>query len=257
LRKSWLRRIAHDLLWCAVPEAMQYEPYTSKLVGEKTGYAVRSGPFAGMKYLRKSYGSVLAPKLLGTYERELHKSLDCIISQPFQLIVDIGAAEGYYSVGLALKMPDTNIVAYEMNDSARELMKELAALNHLLDHLVIRGVCTIEELNSVLDPSVRALVICDAEGAEAVLLDPMRVPALKQAHILVELHDFILGGISQVIFSRFQATHQIEQIREEARSRTEFPFSTFFTRQFPSYVDFAISDCRPSGMSWLWMRPKP
>jgi len=54
---------------------------------------VRSGPFQGMKYTSKSAGSVLIPKLLGIYERELHPVLEYAISHPFQVIVDIGAAE--------------------------------------------------------------------------------------------------------------------------------------------------------------------
>src|SRR6516162_7464404 len=38
---------------------------------------VRHGPFRGMKYTaEKSVGSVLVPKLLGSYERELHPLLE-------------------------------------------------------------------------------------------------------------------------------------------------------------------------------------
>jgi 23S rRNA U2552 (ribose-2'-O)-methylase RlmE/FtsJ len=209
-----------------------------------------------MRYLKKSFASVMAPKLLGIYERELHKIIEDAISHPFQKIVDIGAAEGYYCVGFAMRMPEAQIVAYEMEEPARRMSQELASLNHVDDRLVIRGTCTIEELNSVLDQSILTLVICDVEGAEAFLLDPIRVPALRTMHILVELHDVILGGLSDVIYSRFEATHDIEQIREESRSRDEFPFKSFLTQCFPCYVDFAVSDCRPSGMSWYWMRPK-
>ena len=239
-----------------MPRSLEFGPYTSKLVAEKTNSVVRSGPFQGMKYLRESSSSVLAPKLLGIYERELHPAIEQAVAYPFQRIVDIGAAEGYYCVGFAMRMPATKIYAYEMHEPAQKLIKELAGLNHVGDHIEVRGTCTIDELNSVLDPSAPTLVICDAEGAEAILLDPLRVPALKTTHILVELHDFILGGVSEVIRNRFEATHGIDRIWAEPRSRSEFPFSSLITRRFPGYVDFAVSDCRPPGMSWYWMRPK-
>jgi hypothetical protein len=209
-----------------------------------------------MRYIKKSSASVLAPKLLGIYERELHKVIEDVISRPFQRIVDIGAGEGYYCAGLATRMPRTEIVAYEMNESARVMIKELASLNGVNTRLAIRGVCTIDELNSVLDQSIPTLVICDAEGAESYLLDPIRVPALKAAHIMTELHDVILCGLREVIYKRFDATHDIEQILAESRSRSEFPFKSLLTQCFPSYIDFAISDCRSPGMSWYWMLPK-
>jgi hypothetical protein len=114
----------------------------------------------------------------------------------------------------------------------------------------------MEEMNSVLDASVPTLLICDVEGAEAYLLDPLRVPALVTMHILVELHDFVLDGLSDVMRSRFQATHEIERIWQEDRSRSDFPYRSFYTRCFPSYMDIAVSESRPCRMSWYWMRPK-
>lgn len=256
MRKSLLRRIGHEVIWCAMPRSLEFEPYTSKLVARETKSIVRSGPFRGMKYLKESSGSVLVPKLLGIYERELHKAIEEAVTHPFQRVVDIGAAEGYYCTGFAMKMPEATVFAYEMNEAAHKLIKDLALMNNVGDRIVIRGACTIDELNSALEPSMPTLVICDAEGAEAYLLDPLRVPALRAAHVLVELHDAILVGLSGVIRGRFETTHQIEQIWAESRNRSEFPFSSFITRRFPGYVDFAVSDCRTPGMSWFWMRPK-
>jgi hypothetical protein len=256
LRKSLLRRIGHEVVWSAMPRSLEFEPYTSALVVRETKSTVRSGPFRGMKYLKTSSGSVLAPKLLGIYERELHQAIEEAIASPIRRIVDIGAAEGYYCTGFAMRMPRAKVVAYEIDEPARVLIAEMACLNEVSDRVEIRGACTVDELNSVLDASVPTLVICDAEGAEAYLLDPLRVPALRTAYILVEMHDVILGGLSGVIRQRFEGTHRIEQIRAEARSRSEFPFSSFITRRFPGYVDYAVSDCRPPGMSWFWMRPK-
>ncbi len=225
-------------------------------VMRETNCVVRTGPFQGMKYIGKSTSSVLIPKLLGIYERELHPVIEYATSHPFQTIVDIGAAEGYYCVGLARRMPQTRVVAYEMDEAGRRRLKELAGLNHVSDRLEIRGLCTMEEMNSVLDASVPTLLICDVEGAEAYLLDPLRVPALESMHILVELHDFVLSGLSEVMHNRFQATHEIEHIWQEGRSRSDFPYRSFYTRCFLSSIEIAVSEGRPCRMSSYWTRPK-
>src|SRR5262245_56331762 len=59
---------------------------------------VRHGFFKGMQYPRnRSISSALFPKLLGTYERELHPVLERICKEPYEGIVNIGCAEGYYA----------------------------------------------------------------------------------------------------------------------------------------------------------------
>jgi len=46
-------------------------------------------------------------------------------------------------------MPQTRVVAYEMDEAGRQQLKELARLNQVSDQLEIRGLCTMEEMNSV------------------------------------------------------------------------------------------------------------
>ena len=75
--------------------------YLAHLVRERTGCSVTSGPFAGMRYIDASFGSAYIPKLLGTYEQELSNVLAGIIAKRPKAVVDVGAAEGYYAVGLA------------------------------------------------------------------------------------------------------------------------------------------------------------
>ena len=45
------------------------------------GWRILAGPFAGMHYVGDYAGSLLPPKLLGTYERELHAIVDRLIAQ--------------------------------------------------------------------------------------------------------------------------------------------------------------------------------
>ena len=71
------------------------------------------GPFKGMTYPDStSIGSVWLPKMLGIYESELHDILEEICSKNYSTIINIGAGEGYYAVGLALRIPTSMIYAF-------------------------------------------------------------------------------------------------------------------------------------------------
>ena len=56
---------------------------------------VANGPFKGMRYAAaQSVGSALLPKLLGSYESELHGALEEMFVRKYTTVVDIGCAEG-------------------------------------------------------------------------------------------------------------------------------------------------------------------
>ena len=44
-----------------------------------------------MKYTNISYGSQLLPKLIGTYEKELHPILNAILKIKYDYVINIGA----------------------------------------------------------------------------------------------------------------------------------------------------------------------
>ena len=66
---------------------------------------IRSGPFAGMRYVDTATEGALVPRLLGTYESELHPYLKRFAAEGCEDVIDVGCAEGYYAVGLARLMP--------------------------------------------------------------------------------------------------------------------------------------------------------
>src|SRR6185436_5046661 len=102
---------------------------------------VLAGPFAGMRYVDRSFGSVYWPKLLGTYELELHATLAALLARDFETVLVAGAAEGYYAVGMATRLPQARIVAWEANTEARTAVAELACLNGVGDRIELRGIC--------------------------------------------------------------------------------------------------------------------
>jgi tRNA G46 methylase TrmB len=123
-----------------------------------------SGPFRGMRYNLVACGSAHSAKLLGTYEKELHAIIDEILAERFEEIIDIGAAEGYYAVGLALSSPSPRrVIAFEAQEQGRQLLQELAAGNSL-KNVDIRGACDVMGLEQALAGGRPKLIICDVEG---------------------------------------------------------------------------------------------
>ena len=254
-----------------IPARFRPTGYLENLVRARTDGRIWSGPFTGMRWTlerraRSQPGTTQSsplynarihiPKLLGIYERELSPYIEQACALNFSLIVDIGAAEGYYAVGMAFRNPRAHVIAFEMQAKERSALAEAARLNAVTDRVEIRGKCEPEDLERVLADIPRPFVICDAEGHEAVLINPAAVPSLRRASILMELHEFIEWGISEKIRERFLTTHKITHIWQQERTLADFPFKDFYTQWLPkSYFRGAVGESRPEGMSWFWMEP--
>jgi hypothetical protein len=248
---------AAETLRRAVPARYRPIGYLDHLAQRRTGRRVRAGPFAGMRYVDISVGSCFIPKLLGTYERELAPKIEWICRHRPKLVIDVGAAEGYYAIGLALRVPQAQVVAFESDEAGQAALSAMARLNGVADRLSVRGRCQPQDLASALKGHPAPVVICDVEGDEEALLDLEDVPEFRDATVLVETHEFVRRGITDELCRRFAASHAIQRVWQEPRSRAEFPWRTLGTRLLPvSYLDWAVSEWRPEPMSWLWMTPK-
>ena len=118
--------------------------------------------------------------------------------------------------------------------------------------IVIGSECTHATLNNLRDR--RVCVMCDCEGCEAELLDPLKVPALARWDILVELHDCHRPGITATVIERFSATHHIELIDSVQHNPEDFPQASFLRSRQDRLI--AVSDLRGSWQQWAWMRAR-
>lgn len=180
------------------------------------GY-VQTGPFAGMRYGRFSTGSVVLPKLLGTYESELHPTLSNLPFSAYDHCVDVGAGEGYYAVGLCYRHPHLHMTAFESNSKGRRRIHRLARMNGVSDRIAVLGHCGPDALGSAFLPGKRCLLIMDVEGFEASLLDPRRVKALREVDFIVEVHPDYDPALESILWSRFDQTHDLHIIRRQPR----------------------------------------
>lgn len=216
---------------------------------ERYGRRVVAGPFEGLRYVDEAFCSGYTPKILGCYEAELQGEIERVLVANYELIIDIGAAEGYYAVGLAYRLPEVHVIAFEDDEHARELCKEMASINGLMQRVEVHGACTPELLQKTLEAyrGKRTLIICDVEGYEIELMNPKTVPDLMRCDFLVELHDCYNPQITSTLTDCFKSTHHIHLVDAAVRDPSKVPASNFLP---PEQRRIAIDDDRGHWMQW-------
>jgi len=222
-----------------------------------TDKVVLHGPFKGMKYSSMaSVGSMLYPKLLGSYERELHGVIDNLIANNYNQILDIGCAEGYYAIGLAIKSPASKIYAYDTDPVGRELCEKMAELNGVADRVIMGETCTADELLH-FDFTDSALIVCDCEGYEEYLFNQENVKKLKNCDLLIETHDFVNLNISGTLIELFSATHNIQVIKSIDDIEKAKTYVYDETKHLSLEDKMKLyRECRPAIMEWLYCTKK-
>jgi hypothetical protein len=207
---------------------------------------VVSGPFAGMRYEARASGSALLPKLAGTYELEIHEAIERAIAQQPDVVVDVGAAEGYYAVGLARRLPHARTIAFESRRSARYLCGRLAAANSA--EATVKGPAGSGDLEAALAGSHRPFVLCDIDGGEHALMDPDRVRGLSSALMIVETHDHRVPGVTARLQARFASTHEVAYHESRPRDPAKLP-------DLSADDALRVLDERRSKQGWLVLTP--
>jgi hypothetical protein len=209
------------------------------------GDRVLYGPFTGLRYWRG--GDSPVAKLLGVYESEISPWFADSLAQLPPRFVDIGAADGYYAVGVKVASPATEVVAFEISATARGELGELARLNGV--SIDIRRGASAQALRRL--PLEGALVLCDIEGAEADVLPPL-VPSLAATTLIVELHEHARPGVTDRLTRCFATTHAIDiahACRHEPASFTELAIFDADRRAV------ALNEHRRAVMAWARFRP--
>lgn len=212
---------------------------------------VAGGPFQGMKYVETAVGSELIPKLIGSYEMELSGIIEKIARDNYETVLDIGCAEGYYVVGLAMQIPKATVYGFDLEPKAMRLCAEMAAVNEVAAQVIVKGACTPATFDELVHG--KTLIICDCEGYEMELLNPEKSPKLIQTDLLVELHGCTDPEVSitEVILERFRPTHKITLIPATfKRDASLFPILNPLE---PSDRQLALQEFRANTKEWVFL----
>ncbi len=186
------------------------------------GRRVLGGPFRGLRYVGTSPNTHIGDALLGTLELEIRPFLTRLLTGSFDAFVNVGAAEGYYAVGMARFSRTRRVIAFEGERLGRNLVRFMARRNGVASRVDVRGFCTPGLLAETLAPFRAPALLVDIEGGEEQVLDPAINPHLLRATMIVELHE-MNRPMADLLRPRFAGTHHIEEVWSRPRTAADLP----------------------------------
>jgi len=216
--------------------------------------AVAAGPFTGLKLAPRPF----LPHLLGTYERELHATIDALCTRHWKRVINVGGGNGYYIAGLGRRIPRAELLVFELTAEAREVIAATMHRNGLADRMTILGAADATNFAAALGDGSDTLVVIDVEGVEIELTDPARVPGLRRATLLVETHDVLRPGCKDAVVAHLSATHVVHAIPTQARTLEDFPraLAPWLMRLAPTRCVEAVQEWRGGPQEWLLLEPR-
>ncbi len=232
--------------------------FASRIIerARKSSWVV-SGPFKGA-IATESATIYDWNKLMGVYEFYLHPYIDAVNKANPPVCIDVGAAQGYYTLGLAYRLPNSLHIAYEMDDGERKkLLSAMSGLD-LGQKIEIRGECTLNSLKRDVLSSETGFLLMDCEGAEKDLLTEAVHDALSQWIILLEVHDFHAPGAGETIIEIFKESHDISLCWSRDPSPSDLVQCVPFPLNFLCLDAFKdmFNEKRGGEMRFLYLTPK-
>lgn len=255
-----LRKAGYDLVSLKKQrEAAQAVVARGKSVIQKISpeFKVLNGPFKGMRYPSIDITELtLVPKISGSYEQQLIPVLERVINGSYNTVIDVGSAEGYYAVGMAMRMPASTIHAFDINKKDIAFSREMAILNGV-SNITFNEFCSPDTLQN-FDFGERSFILCDCEGYELTLFTPDAIRALNQTELLIELHDNVNPQISETLISRFEKSHRITLLNNASIDISRL---NGLEKLSPADRGFATFEHRGGlyqniFMQWMFLEPK-
>jgi hypothetical protein len=219
---------------------------------------IKYGPFAGMVFSHDHWwgNSDRGSMLLGIYEQEI---LNAIMSaqKKYNVFIDLGAADGYYSIGSLISQKFKVSYAFEISIKGREVIQKNATLNNCSNKLHVFGEATKNFYKSIPKKELdSAVILIDIEGAEFSLFDSELFRNLKKSIIFIEVHDWLYKDSKKKmteLTNNAKPFFKISTLTTASRDLSKFP-------ELFDYEDsdrwLIASEGRPKLMSWLRLDPR-
>jgi hypothetical protein len=167
--------------------------YLSKYISNIFNHKVHYGPFKGLVLGRTLWGSTdRASMILGLYEQEILNSI-FQVPKKYKFFIDLGAADGYYAIGVLKNRRFSKTFCYEMSEKGRQIIRENAKLNHVENHIEIHGIATKGFYKLIPNINLsHSVMLVDIEGSEFDLFDYECLKAFKKSIIFIELHESLV-----------------------------------------------------------------
>ncbi len=155
---------------------------------------VKYGPFKGLRLTHNPWWGQLdlGSQCLGLYEKEILKFIENIEDGQFTNFIDIGAADGYYAVGLLSTGKIQRSICFEKTDKGREAIFTNWKNNGAIGQLVVKAKANFESIATLTEHDLeRSLILIDIEGGEFELLNNDTIHKFRYSKILLEIHNWV------------------------------------------------------------------
>lgn len=235
---------------------LEHASATHKLKFFFNDLIVKDGYFKGLNYPGfSSFGSSLFPKLSGSYESELFPFFKQMETKKYDIIMDIGCAEGFYAIGLALKHLSATVEAFDIEPEARRLCRMMAEVNNVTNQIIISNECTPAHVKNI-DTNLSTFIICDCEGYERTLFNEDNIKSLINADVLIELHPMHVKDVKEYLLQLFDKTHHLRLIGSYDDNRKLFDLPEMFDPFSKLERSLLVTEGRSFSMDWLIAIPK-
>ena len=188
----------------------------SKTLFDRYEGEVQRGPFAGLKLDRHNSASKgqLGLKIFGLYESVVVEAIEKF--GPFSDLINIGACDGYFTLGLLRSGLAKRSICFETVRSRQRAIERYAKFNNLEDRVIVLGTADESIGPQIAGHNFRpdgSLMICDIEGAEFELLTKNFLGQLVGSTMIIELHDRIRGEsleLREQLISRLPSNYEHE-----------------------------------------------
>jgi hypothetical protein len=224
----------------------------------KYNYAVAYGPFKGMKLNKNVWWSKndRITQTLGVYEEHVLKKMCLFADKGAKKLIDVGAADGYFAVGMAYSKIYSNVVAFEIETEGQNRILENATANKCEDKVLICGEADVDSIAKKITIEDKSTVLIDIEGGEYDLLSEKMLEILSDNYVICELHPWMVkDGHSRQksLLDRASQVFNVELIKRDNYSPNMFP-------EFDDLSDeirlIALGEGRAKNMQWLICTPK-
>jgi len=167
----------------------------SREIFAKHNGTIQRGPFEGMRLNGVANISQAAHglKIFGLYESPI---MDMMLSWcPAEVLVDIGAGDGYYPVGMLRANLVKRAVCFEATEAGRKAIQINADLNGVGDRIEILGKADLNFASIMAGlnlPPQETIILCDIEGGEFDIITKNLIEQLSGVKFVIELHEQLI-----------------------------------------------------------------
>lgn len=218
---------------------------------------VAYGPLKGFRFDPKDkIKTARAARIFGLWEKEVIDTL-VSLSGKRRYLVDIGAADGFYSVGMLFAGLYEKSFNFEILNYRREQLQRTAELNNVFPSVNVFSEANLETVNELPDDvKANSVVLCDIEGGEFELLTDDILRDFQSCYWIIELHESHVTDGEQKLKGLVRRTEKYfvnEVIKTKERNLSEFPELEFIKDDERWLI---CSDGRGRLGKWLLLSPK-